>query len=325
MPFQHIAGQEDAIGFLREMAARERVPSALLFHGPPQVGKRRVALALAQWLNCLAPQPADACGQCPSCRKIEEGLHPDVLLVEPEGQFIKIDQVREISRRLNMIPFEARRRVVVLAEAERMNPQAANAFLKTLEEPPLDTLIVLVSGNASRLPDTILSRCMGVRFGLLGGDLVAQALAGGLSGEELAFAVRFSQGRVKPGLRENAGRLMALRDDLIHGLEKPSGAAFEVMADRLAQWAAGGDLDFVLEWLETWFHDLALLGAGAREEWLINADRMPQLNHWLGRTTPERAARCHRDVLATRADLALNNNKTLALEALWFSLKREVN
>ncbi|MCH7479331.1 MAG: DNA polymerase III subunit delta' [SAR324 cluster bacterium] len=163
MTFDDIQGQERVIATLRRMIAGGRIPSALLFAGPHNVGKRSTALALAKALNCPEGQ-GEACGQCPTCRKIGQGVHPDVLLVEPEGQFIRIDQVREVVGSLALNPFEAKKRVVVVAEAERMNPQAAHAFLKTLEEPPADTLIVLCATGAAQLLETIVSRCLPIRF-----------------------------------------------------------------------------------------------------------------------------------------------------------------
>ncbi|MDH4224558.1 MAG: DNA polymerase III subunit delta', partial [Deltaproteobacteria bacterium] len=332
MRFSSIEGQPLALAFLRRMAQGGRVPSGLLFHGPSHVGKRKAALALAAALNCENPThpPAespedgsgwDGCGACPACRKISEGVHPDVELVSADGQFIKIDQIRAITDRLTMNPFSAAKRVIIVDDAERMNPQAANAFLKTLEEPPADTLIILVTGFPTRLPETILSRCMPVRFHLLPRSVLAKALEADhrLKGEELEFALRFCQGRLRPELRENAGRLLALRDDLIHSLERLTDMAFEQVYNRITRWANSEDLDFVLEALETWFHDLALLGGGADETHLINRDKSPALRQWLPHLPPRRAETCHRAVLDVRDQLALHANKVLVLESLWLT------
>jgi len=305
----------------------------LLFHGPQNVGKCKAALALAQHLNCqrlhslsgLPPEGAEACGTCPPCRKILESVHPDVTVVQADGQFIRIDQIRAITEQLAMNPCEAGQRVVVLDEAERMNLAAANAFLKTLEEPPADTLIVLVSSQPGRLPDTIRSRCMPLAFGLLPPDLVRQVLAQGhgLSAEELAFAVRFSQGRLRPQMRQNAGRFMTLRDNLIHALENLSAMAYEQFAEKAVRWAAHPeDMDFVLECLESWFHDVTLLGMGLDETHWINRDKASSLAAWMPHLPPERAETCFNAVLATRDTLALNANKTLALESLWLTIKQ---
>lgn len=322
MSFDAILGQETAVAALRRMLTAGRIPSALLFLGPHHVGKRKTALALASVLNC-ARDDGGACGGCPACRKIAEGVHPDVEVVAPDGQFIKIDQVRDLSDKLGLVPLEARKRVVVLAQAERMNPPAAHAFLKTLEEPPADTLIVLCAASKAGLFDTIVSRCLPVRFGLLP-DQTVQTLLGegqGLSAEALAFAVRFARGRVRPELRQRADKWMELREELIQALERLEGGAFQDMSEKFSKWAASEDWRFVLQWLETWFRDLAVLDGGAAEAVLINLDRAAALRAWLGRYSPAAAHDCYRQVLAAREGIMLNANKALALDALWLGCK----
>jgi DNA polymerase-3 subunit delta' len=252
-------------------------------------------------------------------------VHPDVETVRPEGQFIKIDQVRAITGKLALIPFEARKRVVILAHAERMNPQAANAFLKTLEEPPQDTLLVLCAERASALPETIVSRCVPVRFGLLPPD-TARALWSreeGLSPEAAEFALRFAQGRLRPELPARAAHWLGLREELIGGLAGLPRPVRAGLSEAIGRWAASEDWRFVLEWLESWFRDLAVLGAGVEAGHLINADRRAALEAQRRWFTPERAGRCFRRVLAVREDIvAMNANKVLALEALWLGFRR---
>jgi DNA polymerase-3 subunit delta' len=322
MAFAAIQGQEAALTFLRRALERGRIPGAFLFLGPHHVGKRGAALALAKALNCEQPPdgPPDACDACPSCRKIDAAVHPDVVTVEPDGQFIKIDQVREVTDLLALNPALARRRVVVLAEAERMNPQAANAFLKTLEEPPADTLIVLCADAGARLPPTIVSRCVPVRFGPLPEPVLralfsAAGKGAAPAGATLDFAVRFAQGRARPELREKFTAWLALRDDMLHLLGQGGGPGS--LGDRPGKWAASGDWAFVLEWLETALRDLAWLAAGGGAGRLINVDRadaLAALSAGLAPRAPERGLKA---VLATRAALQLNANKTLALETLW--------
>ena len=326
MPFSAIRGQAPALAFLQGALRRGRTPSAYLFLGPHHVGKRTAALALAQALNCgdaAARAAADACGLCPPCRKIAAAVHPDVDTVRPDGQFIKIDQVREVSERLVLLPFEARKRVVIVAQAERMNPQAANAFLKTLEEPPQDTLIVLCADDARRLPETIVSRCVPVRFRLLDAATARALLAAGgaLEGEALDFALRFAQGRLRPELMGKAGHWMKLREDALHGLTGLQRPIFAQLSETIARWAAGEDWRFVLEWLESWFRDLALQAEGVPPAGLLNGDRPAELAQCAQWFTPARTQRAYRAVLDTRDALALNANKALALEALWLGFK----
>jgi DNA polymerase-3 subunit delta' len=325
MPFDAVRGQERAIGHLRAMLGHGRVPSALLFLGPHGVGKRTAALELAKALNC-ASRSGDGCGACPSCRKIAEGVHPDVSVVRPDGQFIKIDQVREVADNLALIPLEARKRVVVVCRAERFNPPSANAFLKTLEEPPPDTLIVLTADHASALPETIVSRCMRLRFVPLDAATLRAILERDpeLSAEERAFALRHSQGRLRPELREGAGRLMLLRDGVLGLLERLDRAGFDEIVEQTGRWTGAEDWPFALECMEAWFHDLALAAAGCAGEALIHADRAEAVARWSRGVTARQAEACLREVLALKDRMTLNVNKGLALEALCLDLRRRM-
>ena len=323
MGFEAIRGQAEALEFIRGSLERQRIPSAFLFHGPGHVGKRTTALALAMALNCARGQ-GDGCGECPSCRKITESLHPDVDTVKPDGQYIKIDQVREVQERLSLIPYEARKRVIIFAQAERMNPQAANAFLKTLEEPPGDTLLILCAEQPTRLLETIRSRCVPVRFALLGPQVVRDLMIAGkeLAPEVLDFAVRFSQGRVRPDLLENTPRWLEVRDAMIVLLEALHRPVFPQVSEHCARWAGSEEWVFVLEWLESWFRDLALLGDGVEESALINGDRITALRQASAHFHPPLATRCHQQVLDTREAIRVwNTNKTLALESLWLGFR----
>ncbi|MEE8436558.1 MAG: DNA polymerase III subunit delta' [bacterium] len=325
MSFKDIVGQSDAIGLLREAMGRERIPSAYLFLGPRNVGKRTTALTLAKALNCREAA-GDSCDACPSCRKIDEKVHPDVETVSPDGQFIKIDQVREVTNRLALIPFEATKRVIVFSAAGRMNPQAANALLKTLEEPPQNTLLVLCAERAAGLLETIVSRCVPVRFGLLGQSDTRALLesAAKLDAQLLDFSIRFSQGRLRPELPSRAQQWMEIRDEMIKGMEGLNRPVFTQLSQQMARWGSNEDWRFVLEWLESWFRDLVFLAEGIDPAKLINNDRVEEMRNCAEWFNAERAQRCYRRVLDTRDAIAINANKTLALEALWLGFKHEI-
>src|SRR5512137_129619 len=183
MPFSELQAQDRAVGALRAALRRGRLHHAYLLGGPEGVGKGTAARLLAQAANCEgAGAGDDACGQCGPCRKIAHGTHPDVYLLEEERVMAKagrwepksgrtpsreivVDQVRDlVDHRLSMRRFEGRRRVVVIDPADAMNVQAQNALLKTLEEPPDATTLVLVSSTPDALLPTIRSRCLRVAF-----------------------------------------------------------------------------------------------------------------------------------------------------------------
>jgi DNA polymerase III delta' subunit len=151
---------------LREVGERERLHGAYLFFGPRGTGKLREAVALAKSLNCLSSkQPGgEACDHCISCKKIEGSNHPDVRIIGPEDGEIRIDQIRKLQGDIFFKPLEGRKKVYILTEADRMTSQTANAFLKTLEEPPEGVHFILITEESQSLLPTLLSRCQKVRF-----------------------------------------------------------------------------------------------------------------------------------------------------------------
>jgi DNA polymerase-3 subunit delta' len=168
-----IKGQPRAVRLLERSLASARVPHAYLFTGIEGCGRERSARALVQVLFC---REKTACGECPSCRKLQAGSHPDLHLLEADGAFIKIDQIRELQRELSLKPYEAPRKGCIIRQAHRMNPSAANALLKTLEEPPGSAIIFLITDTASSLLPTIRSRCQEVGFSPLPVAVMAELL-----------------------------------------------------------------------------------------------------------------------------------------------------
>ena len=181
VPFREVIGHTAAVGLLRQAVARGRVPQSLLFAGPEGVGKRAVALALAQAVNCPVRRTAgvdDACGTCATCTRIARGIHTDVVVIDKgEEASIKIKPLRE--RVLEVIgyrPFEADRRVYIIDPADEMTGEAQDALLKTLEEPPSAAILILVTAYPDTLMATIQSRCRRIRFGPLPESDVARVL-----------------------------------------------------------------------------------------------------------------------------------------------------
>ncbi len=182
MPFRDVAGHRRVIDLLAGAVGRHTLPPALLFSGPEGVGKRLTAVALAQALNCQRPvtledDRRDSCGECPSCRRIARGTHPDVVVLEPEDGIIAIAAVREdVIGKSGYRPFEGQRRVFIIDDAELMNEPAQDALLKTLEEPPAFSVLVLVSAQPEALLPTVRSRCYRLRFGPVSEEDVARVL-----------------------------------------------------------------------------------------------------------------------------------------------------
>ncbi len=184
----------------RLTAERDKLPHALLLHGPAGVGKKALALELARWLLCGRPGAAGACGECRSCLWLGQGSHPDFRLIEPEaeaagqgagkgGRLITVEQVRQVVDFLALSAHQGGWRAVLLSPAESLGPSAANALLKTLEEPPPKTLFILVSHQPRRLLPTVLSRCRKVGVALPEpGAALAWLQGQGLAGAQALLA-----------------------------------------------------------------------------------------------------------------------------------------
>ncbi|MCL2669321.1 MAG: DNA polymerase III subunit delta' [Syntrophaceae bacterium] len=162
MTFREIYGHEKPIAILKGALAMGRIGHAYLFYGMEGIGKRTLARAFAQALNCRAPDPP--CGECLSCRKVARQNHPDFFMIRAEGQFIKIATIKALQEQMIFHPLERGRRVFIIEEADRMNASAANALLKTLEEPTAGNILLLTTSRPQSLPMTILSRCQHLRL-----------------------------------------------------------------------------------------------------------------------------------------------------------------
>ncbi len=163
MGFDKIISQEKVIKLLKGTLKTKKIPNAFLFIGDSYIGKTQTAIAYAKALNC-PDKNLDFCDECPSCKKINSGLHPDVKVITPEKDVITVGNIREVEEFVSFHPLEARYKVIIIKEAHKMNQSAANAFLKTIEEPPLNTTIILICENIHTLPEPLISRCFKIYF-----------------------------------------------------------------------------------------------------------------------------------------------------------------
>lgn len=294
MPFRTIVGHRRLLTLLSRAVARDSVPPALLLAGPAGVGKRRAALAIAEAVNCLKPQQTDefardACGECPACRRIQRGVHPDVIVIEPGDMgSIKIEQVRDVIDRAEYRPFEGRRRVVVIDEADALMPAAQSALLKTLEEPPSASIFVLVSSIPDALLPTVRSRCSRLRFASLSTSEVTETLRRdhGYSEQDARAVAVDAEGSVGRALqaesadlveaREGAQRLLeytARAGDLSRRLD----AARDVTAKKSTSVGERDQLATCLRALGSLLRDVSVLSEGGDRGLIGNSDLEPQL------------------------------------------------
>lgn len=324
-----IVGQDPAIQVLRRAVTSRKLAHAYLFTGPEGVGKATCAIALASALNCLEAF-GEGCDTCDSCHKIQHGLHPDLMHIQPDGILIKIDQVRVLERHMGFSPHEGRYRLVLIDEAEKLNLNAANALLKSVEEPRPRTLFVLVSSAGHRVAPTLVSRCQRVRFlPLSAGDVadVVEQHSPDASGEDRRAAAALSEGSAKRALRLLEGDQMAFIQRTIRALwqagSRPSGSALEIFEPASE---AGKDrrlLSEALDLLRVWLRDVLLCHEEVgRPERLVNVDRIEELHAEAARLPRVAIVGQLKALEEAQSALRGNVHPTLALENLCLSMRR---
>lgn len=198
-----VVGHHRPREILRRMIRGNRLPHALLFEGPEGIGKKRVAIWTFQATLCEV-RPGEGCGECEQCASIERLLHPDLHLLEPQGDTIRVEQVREVEALLRFKPLKGKARALIIDDAHKMTPEASNSLLKTLEEPPPDTIIFLITPMAEGLLPTVRSRCQRIRFFPLKPHEVLEVLEGlGVPPPEDRLLLEGSPGKVLRAMQED--------------------------------------------------------------------------------------------------------------------------
>ncbi len=330
MPLGEIVGHAHLLELLAAAATRQSLPPSLIFAGPDGVGKRMAAVALAQLLNCLKPTATDACGTCPACKRIARGVHADVLMIEPgETGSIKIDQVRDAIERAAYRPFEGRRRVVIVDEADAMVIEAQNALLKTLEEPPASSMFILVTSRPDLLLPTVLSRCQRLRFGRLSpGDIAAVLMRShGYEAADAHASASASDGSIGAALEGSSEGFVDARDAAMQLLQTVSSSTDPRRRLDGARTLAGGGRSGVdrdelarrLRALATMLRDIVLLKAPGDDRWLANGDLKPVFKKLLHAFDAERALRGFAAV--DKALDALDRNASPKIVADWIAFQ----
>jgi len=274
MKFSTIEGHEKSIRILQRAIANNTLAHAYLFSGQAGIGKKKTAFALAAAVNCLDARPEGGCGECPSCRKVDTLGHPDVRVLVPDGDEIKIDQIRQVQSDLALKPFEGTKKVLIVDNAESMNAASSNAFLKTLEEPPGDALIILITAMPQSLLATIRSRCQEIMFHPLPRNVLARALMHqrGLKEEDAWFIAALAQGSMGRGLEMDLEQEKAAREEvatLWSGLAHMGPGAALALADTLAK--DRERLERLIEIGVEWLRDALVYRETGEERLLVHA------------------------------------------------------
>ncbi len=324
MPLADLLGQTLVKERLISMVESGKVPQALLFVGPQGVGKALAALFLVQALSCPERQKGDACGRCPSCIQVKRQLYPDLLIVEPEKRQIKIEQIRELQDFISYAPVVGERRVVIIKDAHRLNQHAANALLKTLEEPSAAVSFILLSHRHNLLPATVLSRCLMLPFISLSGPTIVQILAQQEAAKELTQvdleeAAAWSGGSMERAIffleAENLGWC---RDfiERFSGLPKNSMQTALDLAEEVSQ---SDSLEVIFFVLRSFLHDAMLQSQEVENPTLALSGWSANVAAFAGLGVQPLLS-MRQQVLAIERDLAVNINLKLAFEAFFMNI-----
>lgn len=261
MALRHVFGQERAKRFLRRLLELERIPHAVLLSGMAGVGKATLAREFAKLLNCVDPQEADACEVCPSCSKMRDGNHPDLVRIKSEGTFIRLDQIRGLKQRLGFHPFEGKWRVVIIEEAHDLREEAGNALLKLLEEPPRQNVFFLTTLEPQMLLPTIVSRCCHVRLQPLDEVWIERYLTEtqGLPPAAAQQLANLAEGSLERARELAEPERVTRLNEVLEQVASLRGLPMIDFFPLTAQWAKGSeDLEQDLGYIKLWVRDLIL-------------------------------------------------------------------
>ena len=323
MSFAEVIGHSRQLAPLRAALAKARLHHAYLFAGPEGVGKRTIASALAQAVHC-AEGGEDGCGRCVQCERIKNGNHPDVRFVgKLEGKKeITIQQIREIEHELRYRSFGGKRKIVVVDPAGAMNVASQNALLKTLEEPPENSLLILITPNAGELLPTLRSRCLRLSFSPLSRAEIVGFLmkVSGLNADAAQVIAAMSMGSIGAALSQRNEEWMEKRRSwsaLLGQLGRGDYQAAIAGAESLA-----GDREETLEffrWAESWCRDLLVHGVTQEREQVINVDLLSSLEQQAPRFGGERAIRLLDEIARATAAIQRNLNRRMIVEKFLFA------
>ena len=275
MGFKDVIGNSGVKKILQRALKQKKLPNSLLFAGPAGIGKKRTALVVAKALNCLK-KTSDACEECTHCKAINNGNFPDVMVISPAKDVLKIDQMRLLKETAYLKPMAGKKRVFIVIEAEKMNDEASNSLLKILEEPPPFSHIILVTSNPYRIISTLKSRCQMFQFSPIPKEEIQKALvAKGIQPERARILSLQVDGNLKQALSLEWDEVQSQRKQAWHlflALQKREKAAQLLKQFSQPRSVIKEDLEKTLGILASFCRDVILIKEKAEPDFLLNPD-----------------------------------------------------
>jgi DNA polymerase-3 subunit delta' len=325
--FSGITGQKDVVDALKASLTNNRIGHAYIFSGPCGIGKKTVAHILSSILMCSGGREVESCGQCKSCLLFENGSNPDYCVLEVEGSSIGVEEIRGLQRDISIKPLYSQKKVYLIPEAEKITVQAQNCLLKTLEEPPVYGVIILVTSNYDALLETIRSRCVRYDFKRNTFDEVKGFLTNkfGLEYNEADFIASYANGVIGRAIELlESEDLEKVRDRVIDALVKLKGAGREAVYEINALLEESkDDVESILDIMLLFYRDLLVVGKYGNENILINSDKKDIILENAWGFSMEKLLDNIAVIEETRRDIKKNANFQLAIEVMLMKLQEE--
>ncbi|MFM8551392.1 MAG: DNA polymerase III subunit delta' [Nitrospiraceae bacterium] len=334
MPFSHLIGHDRPKAILKAAILHDRVAHAYLFHGEEGIGKKLAAILFAQTVNCETPygkQGPDACGVCRSCTQIDARTHPDFFLIEPDRELanpqIKIEHIRQMEEQIVYRPLVSPWKIYIIDDADRLTQGAANALLKTLEEPAAHSLFLLISSRPAALPSTVRSRCQSIRFVPLAKTQVEAALITqrNLPPDDAHFLSMIAQGRIGLALRTDLAEARKQQEEFAALTDPATLRSIATTLTAAESLSKSDRAPEALEWLTRWGRDLLLVRMGADPDHLLNRDRLQELERAAAIVQPRLLVEVLEEIQAVERHAGRNLNVQLALEQILLHLRDAVS
>ncbi|HUU51233.1 MAG TPA: DNA polymerase III subunit delta' [Nitrospinota bacterium] len=329
MPFKEIVGQERLKTILYNSIKNNEFSHAYLFLGPENTGKRYAAMIFAKSLLCQDFKE-DPCERCVPCKKVQNLSHPDLLLIEPEKNSIKIETIKNIKKDISFKPFEGKKKIVIIDKVDKTTKEASNALLKTLEEPPKDTIFILISPNYYSLLPTIVSRCQKITFHQLSSSIIREFLikTHSMDYQKAEWISLLSRGRIGKAILIKDNSNFKSRDKAWEIISRLSLNQMDVIFNNVKELTTEKeDLDEIFEWLFLFCRDIAVIKNRADTTYIINNDLIGDLENLSQRLSISAIHDIYAEIKNTDLLLRKNVNHRLALENMImniFSIRSQI-
>jgi len=326
MSFNSVVGQEKPINHLIKTIRDEKISSSYIFNGKEGVGKKKIAIEFAKCINCLNVKEKDqSCDKCSLCKKIDLNCCPDIKIIKPEKDSLKIGQIREFRNEIYVKPFECKKKVYIFENAEALTIEAANCLLKIIEEPPEYAIIILICSNIQSILPTILSRCQVIFFGELSTMEIEKILLknNNLSKNKINIISKIARGSIGNAYNMiDDHDFLIRRDRLFNQLTKIVPGEIDIeMLNRVEKiFSEINEAKEIIEMIILWYRDLLLLKVVNNQKYIVNEDWVKMLSEKAILYRKTMLIDILNYLLLAQEYLKRNANKNILLESLVIKL-----